>query len=98
MHSSPFRNHRVIGVAVLALGLMLGHSEEARAGERTLFVRSAIENADGTVTLPLYRGTSRGRLVWFVILDTSNGQHADLLGVNRAQKLVHVRGTLAVQE
>jgi hypothetical protein len=97
MHSSPFRNHRVIGVAVLALGLMLGHSEEARAGERTLFVRSAIENADGTVTLPLYRGTSRGRLVWFVILDTSNGQHADLLGVNRAQKLVHVRGTLAVQ-
>ena len=29
-----------------------------------LFVTSAVENADGTVTLPLYRGTSQGRTVW----------------------------------
>src|SRR5262249_37292783 len=64
----------------------------------TLFIRSAIEHGDGTVTLPLYRGTSHGRTVWYVVLDASSSNAADRYGVNRAQKLANARGTLAVQK
>jgi len=65
--------------------------------DRTLFVASAVEHPDFTVTLPLHRGTSRGRDVWYVLLDTSSGQDADALGVNRSQKLANLRGSRAVQ-
>jgi hypothetical protein len=36
---------------------------------KELFVRSAVEHPDGTVTLPLHRGTSHGAAVFYVILD-----------------------------
>lgn len=67
-------------------------------GGRTLFVKSATENSDGTVTLPVYRGTSKGQTVWYLLLDSSDGGDADRLGVNRAQKLSVARGTAAVQK
>lgn len=66
-------------------------------GSRTLFVRSAVEHPDFTVTLPLYRGRSGGDTVWYVILDSSSGADADSLGVNRSRKLENARGTGAVQ-
>jgi hypothetical protein len=81
------------GATVLQAPL-LAHAE----GGRTLFVKSAIENNDGTVTLPLYRGTSKGQTVWYVLLDTSDGDDADKLGINRANKLEVARGTTAVQK
>jgi len=68
------------------------------ADGRTLFITSAVEHADGTVTLPLYRGTSHGRTVWYVVLDATTSDAADRFGVNRAQKLANVSGTLAVQK
>ena len=68
------------------------------ADGRTLFVRSAVEHDDDTVTLPLFRGTSAGRTVWFIVLDASTSAQADRLGVNRSQKLANARGTLAVQK
>jgi hypothetical protein len=64
---------------------------------RTLFVASAIEHPDGTVTLPLHHGTSRGRDVWYVLLDSSSGEDADARGINRSQKLASARGTAAAQ-
>lgn len=67
-------------------------------GARTLFVKSAVENSDGTVTLPVYRGTSKGQTVWYLLLDASDGGDADKLGINRAQKLAVARGTQAVQK
>lgn len=81
-----------LGALVISALPRLGH-----AGERTLFVRSAIENADGTATLPLYRGTSQGRTVWYILLDTSSGTDAEALGINRSSKLDVARGTAAVQ-
>jgi hypothetical protein len=66
-------------------------------GGRTLFVASAVEHPDGTVTLPLHHGTSRGRDVWYVVLDSSDGHDADALGVNRSRKLANLRGSAAVQ-
>lgn len=70
----------------------------APAGDRTLFVKSAVENANGTATLPLYRGTSQGRTVWYILLDSSDGADADRLGVNRSQKLSRAANTAAVQK
>jgi|SRR5215467_627431 len=68
-------------------------------GTRNLFVSSAVENpANNTVSLPAYRGTSRGRTVWFVVLDASTGDAAAQFGVNQSQKLQNARGTVAVQK
>ncbi len=71
---------------------------QSRSGGSKLFVRSALENPDGTVTLPLQRGTSHGQTVWYVVLDSSDGSDADARGVNKAQKLENARGTTAVQK
>ena len=67
-------------------------------GNRTLFIPSAVENADNTATLPLYRGTSQGRNVWYILLNSSDGNDADRLGLSSVQKLANARGTLAVQK
>lgn len=69
----------------------------AHGGERTLFISSARENGKDTATLPLYRGTSRGRTVWYVILDSSDDRDAGELGVNRSSKLANALGSAAVQ-
>jgi hypothetical protein len=87
------RSFAICAVAVLAAGAV----PATAPASGTLFVRSAVENADHTVTLPLHRGTSHGRTVWYVVLDSSDGNDADARGVNRAQKLTNARGTAAVQ-
>jgi len=56
------------------------------------------ENAGPTVvTYPLYRGTSQGRDVSYVITDASDRGVAQALGVNYAPKLAQAAGTAAVQ-
>src|SRR3954469_10273774 len=82
---------------VVSLLAVLAIARAASADGGTLFVQSAVEHADGTVTLPLYRGTSHGRTVWYVVLDSSDGNDAQAKGVNRAPKLANARGTAAVQ-
>ncbi len=64
---------------------------------RTLFITSAVEHPDDTATFPLFRGTSQGRTVWYIVLDSSDGKDAAVLGVNHASKLANARGTSAVQ-
>jgi hypothetical protein len=84
-----------IGVAMVA-ALAIPIAAFADDG-RTLFIRSAVENAGNTATFPLYRGTSQGKTVWYVVLDSSNGNDASAQGVNTSQKLANARGTTAVQ-
>jgi hypothetical protein len=67
-------------------------------GGSTLFVRSAVENGNDSVTLPLYTGLSAGRTVKFVVLDASTGEAADAWRVNRSTKLANARNTPAVQK
>jgi hypothetical protein len=56
------------------------------------------ENAGPTiVTYPLYRGTSNGRRVDYVITDASDLSAARALGVNYTPKLAQAAGTAAVQ-
>src|SRR5215471_16306580 len=50
-----------------------------------------------TVTYPLYRGTSQGRDVRYVITDASDRSVAETLGVNYVPKLAKAAGTAAVQ-
>jgi hypothetical protein len=78
-----------------AQGAAASHAAARLAKE--LFVRSAVEHPDGTVTLPLHRGTSHGAAVYYVILDSSSGDDAKAMGVNESRKLVHLRGTTAAQ-
>lgn len=59
------------------------------AADAKVFLPSARENADHTVTLPLLRGTSGGETVWFVVLDASTGDAAARYGANVAQKLAN---------
>lgn len=72
-------------------------ADAAGSGGRRLFVTSGRENADGTVTLPLHRGTSQGRTVWYIVLDASTGDAAKKWGVNESQKLSHLRGGRGTQ-
>ena len=92
---------KAVGLAsALALALATGAmaSDGGTSGGSTLFVRSAVEHTDGTVTLPLHRGTSHGQTVYYVVLDTSNGNLSQSLGANTSQKLANARGTSAVQK
>ncbi len=89
-------------IAVCAVSLVtaaLAVPSAAAAGpDRRLFVSSAVEHANDTVTLPLHAGTSDGRQVWYVVLDASTSNAAAKYGVNRSNKLGNARGTAAVQQ
>ena len=86
-------------LAAAAAAATLVSSFAVRAdGGGQLFVKSAVENNDGTVTLPVYKGTSKGQTVYYLLLDSSDGDDANRLGINRADKLANARGTGAVQK
>jgi hypothetical protein len=72
-------------LAVAAFGAIAANAS-AKSG---VFIASASENGDGTVTLPLFHASSGGGDVWLVVLDASSGAAADRLGVNRSSKLAH---------
>lgn len=92
-----------LAMALLAVAGIIGFvsggrvTPAAASGGGQLFIRSAVEHPNDTVTLPLYRGLSHGQTVYYVITDASDGNSADSLGVNTAQKLANARGTTAVQ-
>ena len=72
--------------------------EGQQLGTTHFFIRSAQVNADFTqVTLPLFRGTSQGQTVYYVITDSSDRSDAATRGVNYAPKLGNAKGTAAVQ-
>jgi len=95
--TNPIRH----GLAALAAASALASPSAVLAEEagRTLFVASAVEHPDDTVTLPLHQGRGPdNRAVYYVIIDTSDGKDAAALGVNHAPKLNNARGTDAVVE
>jgi hypothetical protein len=92
---------RTINASVLTTFLgytLVPISARAASGDRRLFVARAIEHPDNSVTLPLYQGTSNGETVWYMILDSSDGNDAQALGVNRSSKLANARGSTAVMK
>ncbi len=92
------RPYSRILLSIISAALVAGsHAAAQTSGRQKVFLKSAVENADHTVTLPLYQGASRGRTVYFIVLDTSDGALSDALGVNQSAKLANARGTKAVQ-
>lgn len=87
----------LIGVAIATMAMAGASGPAVADGGQKLFVQSAVVHADDTVTLPLYRGTSQGRAVWYVVFDSSDGGDADRLKVNTAPKLSRAKGSAAVQ-
>jgi len=87
----------VFAVLTLTVGVSVSRLVHASDGH-TLFIQSAAQNANGTVTLPLYRGTSRGQTVYYVMTDSSDGNFSQQFGLNRAQKLANATGSNGVQK
>ncbi|HEV2732874.1 MAG TPA: hypothetical protein VGV15_22820, partial [Terriglobales bacterium] len=88
-------------VMVLAIAvpfLQPAFADGSSSGGHTLFISSAVENANGTVTLPVYRGTSRGQTVYYVMMDASDGNFAQRFGLNTSQKLANAVGSAGVQK
>ncbi|HYY11140.1 MAG TPA: hypothetical protein VE781_09380 [Kineosporiaceae bacterium] len=55
---------------------------------RTILRSARVDTAASTVTLPLHRGHMRdGRVVWFVLTDTSDSRVARAMGLNWSPKL-----------
>src|SRR3954454_1055943 len=82
---------RVAGLlALLALTAVLPASAVAAGSPvaKRQFVSGAVELPGDLVQLPLERGTSGGRTVYYVVLESSD----------RVQKLANARGTGAVQK
>lgn len=71
----------------------------ASASETKIFIKSAVavNTRAGTVTLPLHRGSSAGRVVWYVITESSNKKDAERRGINFSEPLGNALGTRAVQ-
>src|SRR3954468_837880 len=90
----------LLSLPALALAgvILTGPAAPAFADGRELFITSAVEHPDDTATLPLYRGTSRGRTVWYILLDSSDGNEAQRRGINQSNKLGNARNTGAVQK
>ena len=59
-------------VAALAVLVPAGSAAADGGGGSQLFIRSAVEHPDGTATFPLHRGTSQGRTVYYLLLDSSD--------------------------
>src|SRR4051812_26851736 len=85
---------RIIPILAALIALAAPAAAMADGGAKQ-FIPSAHENGDGTVTLPLHRGTSGGHDVWFVVLDASTSNGAAAFGANRSNKLANARGTAA---
>jgi len=90
---------RTLFISTVAALVVLVPAGSAAAGTDSskLFIRSAVEHPDGTATFPLHRGTSQGRTVYYLLLDSSDGNRAATLGLNRSQKLANAANTGAVQ-
>src|SRR5215469_2884221 len=73
-------------------------SGSSGAGAGRLFITSAVEHPDGTVTLPLHQGISHGQPVYYVVTDASDGSVASAMGVNTSQKLANAANTAGVEK
>ena len=80
--------------ASLLLLVPLIAAAAAPRGDR-LFIESARVGRD-SVSFPLYKGTSNGRDVYYILTDASDGDAADRYRINEADKLENARGTSAV--
>ena len=93
------RLQKFFSIAAVAAAIAFAAPQRALAdGGHALFIQSAIENPNGTVTLPLHRGTSHGQTVFYVMTDSSDGNFSQQFGLNSSQKLANAAGSSGVQK
>jgi hypothetical protein len=83
---------QILSVTLTAAAAVTAAAVSAPAhasGGATVFVPSAVEHADHTVTLPVHEGQADGQTFWYVVLDASTSSAADRFGVNRSNKLAN---------
>jgi hypothetical protein len=56
-------------------------------GPVKLLNAGTVDDINGTVTLPLYKGTVKGKTVWYILTDVSDQGIANELGLNFSAKL-----------
>ncbi|HEX5404006.1 MAG TPA: hypothetical protein VFX16_17100 [Pseudonocardiaceae bacterium] len=91
---------KTAGVLLIPLAVAvtpLTATSAAADGGSAVFITSAHENGDLTVTLPLHVGTSNGQTVYYIVTDTDSGATAQQSGLNKSQKLANAVRTGAVQ-
>jgi len=74
--------------ASIAVTLHIGTANAQLPGD-TKFIASATENLDGTVTLPVYTGTSGGQVVYYIVTEVSDPFIASQMGVNYSPALLN---------
>lgn len=81
-----------VGVVLLSPAIVKAESVQ-------LVAAGVIDEAAGTVTLPLQQGRmTSGETVWYVILDTDDRETADRLGINFSNKLSNAGTGRAVRQ
>lgn len=97
--SSLSRIATITGVLLIPLAVAVTPfaGSAAADGGSSVFIASAHENGDLTVTLPLHVGTSNGQTVYYIVTDTDSGSAAQHNGLNKSQKLANAARTGAVQ-
>jgi hypothetical protein len=96
MRNAPLLSAMTAALLAGAIGLVATAPASGDSGK--VFVPSATVNADHTVTLPLHRGRSGDRAVWFVVTEASDSAHAASWRASVSQKLRNTKGTTAVQK
>lgn len=92
------KNTLKIVLGLMALFLLGAPVTASAAGSSHLFIASAVEHPNGTVTLPLHQGLSNGKPVYYVVTDASDGSVASLMGVNASQKLANAANTAGAEK
>jgi len=95
------RARLVLAVLTIAVGnTHIGAAVAAARGIPNTFVSAiAIDKANRTITLPLFRGQVRGSgPVLFILTESSDFKDALARGINWAPKLKNALGTIAVQQ
>lgn len=75
-------------------------SGSSGSGGGELFLASAlsVDPVAKTVTLPMFKGTSRGQDVWYIVTESSDRADAERRGVSWSAKLANALVTSAVQK
>ena len=87
-----------VGAAAIPASASTAGGGSCGACPGRLFITSAVEHPDGTVTFPLHKGLSNGQPVYYVLTDASDGSVAAAMGLNTAQKLANAANTAGVEK
>src|SRR5713101_386106 len=95
----PFASRFLIAVLAIAAWGLGTDPAAARGIPNTFASAVAIDKANRTITLPLFRGQAEGtEPVFFILTESSDFDDAVARGINWSTKLRNALGTAAVQD